>query len=61
MEKSNCCGASRLWETDICNRCKQHADFVIWEKIKEQVNNETSKSFTNKLKNFLEQWKVLRR
>ncbi len=61
MEQSNCCGASRLWETDICNRCKEHADFADWEQIEEQVYNQTSKSFTNKLKNFWEQWKVLRR
>jgi len=53
MEQSNCCGASRLWETDICNRCKEHADFADWEQIEEQVYNETSKSFTNKLKNLI--------
>ena len=61
MEQSNCCGASRLWETDICNRCKEHADFADWEQFEEQVYNQTSKSFINKLKNFWEQWKVLRR
>ena len=58
MEQSNCCGASRLWETDICDRCKEHADFADWEQFEEQVYNKTNKSFINKLKNFWEQWKV---
>jgi hypothetical protein len=26
-EFSNCCGASRWGETDICSDCKEHADF----------------------------------
>lgn len=30
-EQSNCCGACRLWETDICSYCKEHADFSDWE------------------------------
>ena len=30
-EQSNCCGACRLWETDICSHCKEHADFSDWE------------------------------
>ncbi len=25
--ESNCCGASPLWETDICSDCKEHAEF----------------------------------
>lgn len=27
QELSNCCGASRWGETDICSDCKEHADF----------------------------------
>ncbi len=27
MEESNCCGASRWCDTDICSDCKEHADF----------------------------------
>ena len=27
MEISNCCGAPRWSETDICQQCKEHADF----------------------------------
>lgn len=26
-EFSNCCGAARWGETDICSDCKEHADF----------------------------------
>jgi hypothetical protein len=25
--ESNCCGASPLWESDICSDCKEHAEF----------------------------------
>ena len=25
--ESNCCGASPWFETDICSRCKEHAEF----------------------------------
>jgi hypothetical protein len=25
--ESNCCGASPLWETDLCSDCKEHAEF----------------------------------
>lgn len=27
MEESNCCGAPRWCDTDICSDCKEHADF----------------------------------
>ena len=27
MLESNCCGASPLWETDLCSECKEHAEF----------------------------------
>jgi hypothetical protein len=27
--ESNCCGASPLWETDLCSDCKEHADFNL--------------------------------
>ena len=27
MTESNCCGASPLWETDICSDCGEHAEF----------------------------------
>ena len=26
-ELSNCCGALRWYETDVCSDCKEHADF----------------------------------
>jgi hypothetical protein len=26
-EFSNCCGASRWGETDVCSDCKEHAEF----------------------------------
>ena len=29
--ESNCCGASPLWETDLCSACKEHADFTELE------------------------------
>ena len=25
---SNCCGAPRWMETDLCSDCKEHADFI---------------------------------
>lgn len=28
MKVSDCCGAERWLETDICSDCKEHADFV---------------------------------
>ena len=27
MTESNCCGASPLWELDICSDCGEHAEF----------------------------------
>ena len=27
MELSECCGASKWFETDICSQCKEHTDF----------------------------------
>jgi len=26
-ESSNCCGASRWFDTDVCSDCKEHAEF----------------------------------
>ena len=32
MELSNCCDAPRWYiETDICGKCKEHADFYVEE------------------------------
>lgn len=28
MLESDCCGASPLWETDLCSECKEHAEFI---------------------------------
>ena len=25
---SDCCGASPLWETDLCSECREHAEFI---------------------------------
>ena len=25
--ESNCCGASPLWESDLCSDCREHAEF----------------------------------
>ena len=27
MKVSNCCGAKPYGETDLCSKCKEHADF----------------------------------
>ena len=27
MNESECCGASPLWETDICSDCGEHTEF----------------------------------
>jgi len=27
MLESDCCGASPLWETDLCSECREHAEF----------------------------------
>jgi len=27
MENSDCCGADRWNDTDICSECREHADF----------------------------------
>ena len=31
MEESNCCGADRYLETDLCNQCKENAEFYELE------------------------------
>ena len=31
MEESNCCGANRYLGTDLCNQCKEHAEFYDCE------------------------------
>jgi len=31
MEESDCCGADRWLGTDVCNECKEHADFIEFE------------------------------
>ena len=28
MLESDCCGASPLWETDLCSECREHAEFI---------------------------------
>ena len=38
-ELSNCCGASRWGETDICSDCKAHADFEPDEDWENEVIN----------------------
>lgn len=35
--ESNCCGASPLWETDLCSACKEHAEFYTEEE--QEVND----------------------
>ena len=27
MEESECCGAGRWYETDLCGDCKEHTEF----------------------------------
>jgi len=29
--ESNCCGASVYGETDICSRCKEHCEVIVYE------------------------------
>jgi len=38
-ESSNCCGASRWFDTDICSDCKEHADFEPDEDWDNEVIN----------------------
>ena len=65
MEESNCCGACRLWETDICSYCKEHAEFgeldefAQWER-KEEITNYRN-SIMGKLMSIWESIKVIRR
>lgn len=33
MKVSKCCGAKAWMQTDICSKCKEHADFVEEEEI----------------------------
>lgn len=47
MLESNCCGASPLWESDICSQCGEHAEF-------EEVDNEPTEFFNQKVKECLE-------
>ncbi len=60
MEQSNCCGASRLWETDICKLCKEHAEFEDWEQL-ENNQDEDEGSFNNRVKKFWKEWKLIKR
>jgi hypothetical protein len=48
--ESNCCGASPLWESDICSQCGEHAEF-------EEVDNEPSEFFNQKVKECLANFK----
>ena len=68
MEESNCCGACRLWETDICSYCKEHAVFSDWEheanermKIIGQNGNTGIHYTKEKIKELWEQIKVMKR
>ena len=68
MEESNCCGASRLWETDMCEQCKEHAEFSDWEEEANKrmkvigQNGNTGLHYTKeKIKELWEQWKVIKR
>jgi hypothetical protein len=38
--ESNCCGASPLWETDLCSACKEHAEFYD-EEVNELIEKLT--------------------
>ena len=68
MEQSNCCGASRLWETDMCEQCKEHAEFSDWEEEANKrmkviaQNGNTGLHYTKeKIKELWEQCKVIKR
>ena len=68
MEQSNCCWASRLWETDICEQCKEHAEFADWEEEANErmkviaQNGNTGLHYTKeKIKELWEQCKVIKR
>ena len=52
-EESICCGALRLWDTDLCLECKEHTEFV-------EVDNTPSKHFNNRLKECLINFKKTR-
>jgi len=62
MEESNCCGACRLWETDICSYCKEHAEFADYEEWqrKEEVMNYRN-SVMDKLINIWNSINLIRR
>ena len=45
-ELSNCCGASRWSETDVCSDCKEHAEF------NEENEEKVYIDFLNKKKGF---------
>ena len=34
---SNCCGASPLWESDLCSDCKEHADFSPYDEDEQEL------------------------
>lgn len=46
MEESICCGAVRLWDTDLCSQCGEWSEF-------EEVDNEPTEFFNQKVKECL--------
>jgi hypothetical protein len=68
MEQSNCCGANRWLEADICSQCKEHADFSDWEEEANErmkvigQNGNTGIHYTKeKIKELWKQCKVIKR
>lgn len=54
MEESICCGAVRLWDTDLCSQCGEWSEFeVVDEENNDHFNhraNECLKEFMDKNK-----------
>lgn len=53
MEISNCCGANRYNETDLCSRCKEHADFQEPIDLREALSHEDIDSETKYYDNYI--------
>lgn len=51
MEESICCGAVRLWDTDLCSQCGEWSEFEEVDNSDDHFFNERVKQCINNFKN----------
>ena len=51
MKESNCCGALPLWESELCSKCGEWAEFEEIDNSDDHFFNERVKQCINNFKN----------